>query len=816
MHTYLHRSTTHAAMVAVSASLLASTAVLSLPAAAQTRRGRTLSDESRVRSPDTVELRFEHGPPPAGDQVRLSLRARVDWPGLAGFNPWTVIRVNGNVLRGRDLLNKPVDFTTRNGVEFMWVKDSRWTVLYSPDFSDAIRTRVMPWGFSDTDPYSFVWDITPYLQPGANTLAFTHVKLLADGTTLVLEDVRVESGAPVPSLNPASRVEPAPTGELPTYVARGRQHVPVTASISDGGSLRVSVEGSVFDIRSRTSEPHGAWRETDAAAWRPVRLNEVAEAQWQGTAVRITRRVTVREDHVHVADTIANTTGELVGVIYQNRMGLTGPAKPRILLGGRPACSPEGSENPAHPSTIALWDDLAIGLFAEDDVFRVHVRCFADEQTMSLSDPRLGIAPGESHTLEWSVYAVPRGDYWDVINAVRRNWGCNIPVPGPGLFDHSTDGGMSRDQFDDMVRSRGLKLAFTGQTAFIGREIETYGGEHKVDLAEGTAIPLATAWGTRTRQWIRKLHAVDPRVTTLVYLHPAICTEPDAETKYADCRLLDREGRHVTSPYRYPVHEYLATSDNAYGRALSETVQWILRELAADGIYMDEISRGSVPQYAYQAQWDGCTVEIDQQTHALAGTISSVVLLGQSWKTELVRLLRDKGKLLVGNSPCYTRTMLDWRMPMFTEMGSYSFLRDMHLSTPWGLANHDNANDDRTRSTMVRKALEHGCTVNVYSWGDRPEGLHYMHVMYPITPREIRPGMILGRERIVTTRSGRYGWPDRPPGDTVAYVFDGDGKPVAAPLAKTVRQAGGILTELRMPSDHFAVLVRAAPDEGQR
>ena len=134
--------------------------ILSLSAAAQALRVRTLSEESRVRSPETLTLTFEHDPQPAGQQVRLSLRARVDWPGLAGFNPWTVIRANGNALQGRDLLNKPVDFTTRNGVEFVWVKDSRWTVLYSPDFSDAIRTQIMPWGFPDTDPYTFAWDIT--------------------------------------------------------------------------------------------------------------------------------------------------------------------------------------------------------------------------------------------------------------------------------------------------------------------------------------------------------------------------------------------------------------------------------------------------------------------------------------------------------------------------------------------------------------------------------------------------------------------------------------------------------------------------------
>jgi hypothetical protein len=40
------------------------------------------------------------------------------------------------------------------------------------------------------------------------------------------------------------------------------------------------------------------------------------------------------------------------------------------------------------------------------------------------------------------------------------------------------------------------------------------------------------------------------------------------------------------------------------------------------------------------------------------------------------------------------------------------------------------------------------------------------------------------------------------------YVFDGEGQFVAEPEVRQVRAAGRLLTEIRMPSDHFAVLVR--------
>jgi hypothetical protein len=78
--------------------------------------------------------------------------------------------------------------------------------------------------------------------------------------------------------------------------------------------------------------------------------------------------------------------------------------------------------------------------------------------------------------------------------------------------------------------------------------------------------------------------------------------------------------------------------------------------------------------------------------------------------------------------------------------------------------------------------------------------------MYPVTPLELHPGMVLGEERILTNRSGLYGWPDGSAAQV--HVFDAEGREVARPLVKEVRQGGRLLTEVRMPGDHFAVLVR--------
>ena len=159
-------------------------------------REMVLAPEQRIRSPGTAELSFDLAEVPKNRQVRLSLDARVDSPSISGSNPFMIVHVNARDLRGPDLINKPVEFTMRCGMDTTWVYGSTWRICYSPDFSDVLRTVPMPLGIADCDPYRFVWDVTPYVKPGKNAIRFTHPHLLAGGTTLVLRAVRIEVGEP--------------------------------------------------------------------------------------------------------------------------------------------------------------------------------------------------------------------------------------------------------------------------------------------------------------------------------------------------------------------------------------------------------------------------------------------------------------------------------------------------------------------------------------------------------------------------------------------------------------------------------------------
>jgi len=221
--------------------------------------------------------------------------------------------------------------------------------------------------------------------------------------------------------------------------------------------------------------------------------------------------------------------------MYEHRLALADQPL-EIKLGGRPRYAPYQNEGGGtNPTALARWADLAVGLVAEDDVFRAPAKELAFGGAMGLADHDLGLPAGQSHTIEWSVHPVPQGDYWDVINAVRRNWNANFTIPGPHAFVDWSNRQQADDYYRRWVASRGLSMVTPFDAMFDNGK-----------AAMGTAIPLAKAFCERTAAWMAQLHRAAPQVKALFYVHCSLCTEPGAPDKYADSRLLDPHGNQLT------------------------------------------------------------------------------------------------------------------------------------------------------------------------------------------------------------------------------------------------------------------------------
>ncbi|HJN18603.1 MAG TPA: hypothetical protein QGH10_24085 [Armatimonadota bacterium] len=160
--------------------------------------------------------------------------------------------------------------------------------------------------------------------------------------------------------------------------------------------------------------------------------------------------------------------------------------------------------------------------------------------------------------------------------------------------------------------------------------------------------------------------------------------------------------------------------------------------------------------------------------------------------------LKSRGKTVIANGPHYTRTMSGWGLQCFVESAPEdNAVVGAHLSHPLCLTDYSNP-DPRTQCDIARRLLDRA--------GISFAGFSIEAPMFPITPIELRAGVVIGEERILTNRSGRFGWGDDSSADV--YVLDGQGERVAAPDVTEVRKGNAVFTELRMPANHLAVLVR--------
>ncbi len=276
-------------------------------------------------------------------------------------------------------------------------------------------------------------------------------------------------------------------------------------------------------------------------------------------------------------------------------------------------------------------------------------------------------------------------------------------------------------------------------------------------------------------------------------MHPNLTTEPGYPEKYRDSVALDARGNVPASASTPPRGRFIPTVNNSYGWAMRQVYEFIVDETGAN-LYIDEITVG-IPSRGPYGEWDGCTVEINPGTHAVERKLSQSALLMLPWFEEMMGFLESRGGTAFANTAPNSRTMANWNLQHFTEDTGQSGVVSTHLSTPLAWAYRRGEAGFR----HLMESLDYGgiAFTRGGDWSDH---------MFPITPVELGPGYVIAEERILTNRSGKFGWGDDSRAEV--YMYDGRGGPVDEPLAEEIMHGETVFTEIRMPSDHFAVLVR--------
>lgn len=731
-------------------------------------------DSLTIKVGGTQSLEFTLPATPPGRRPVLAMKGRLAFAQVAGYAQALRLTINGTAVDAERLVNKPARVKARSGDLYSMTAGDRFSTYYSPDFtSPDIHPYYGP--VDAIKPCDFEFNIEGLAREGANTLVIEHA---APGVQcdLVVADGQVVFQLPPPPPKPKAG---PPTGPLPQYAPRASQQVAYEAVEKPGAVIEVRVAGETFAVESTFSTPRPGWTTGSCDYF------------------TLERQVERRGEAIVVRDRFTNLTDGNLPLMRRNQVRF-GERMRRAWLAGLEQGALSGSQsNPSNPTAIAVTDKAGLGFIALDDVARVHVTTFCADGSAGLADHNLVLPPRGVYEAEWAILPVDTPDYWACINAARRLVDANFTIDGGFAFlraDPLTEV-WSDEQLANFIRFKDARYVCASIT------YPRYNGHY----SHGTSFQRVTHDNYRTA--FERWRTLAPDAKMLVYFHCFIDVIDEGPELFADARVVQSDGTHAD--YGEPFDRiYFPTESNTYGREIAKSIDVIFDEIKADGVYWDE-HEYSRHQYHYGAPWDNCSGDIDPAAMTVARLKSSVTLLTETWRVALAQKILARGPL-IGNGPPFTRAMAALHFPCFVETGSITHCTQAHLYSPIALGDHLTERSEADAYRVMLAALDHGC---VYHWYNDvtviPTHHHLTKYMYPFTPVELHAGWVVGEERIITKNSGLFGWGNDAKHEV--HVFDDTGNEVPGFVAPYFIGDGKSYTELRLPEDWAAVIVKAAP-----
>jgi hypothetical protein len=586
-----------------------------------------------------------------------------------------------------------------------------------------------------------------------------------------------------------------------------------------GGGFQIKMNNAVYPFESSYSYPQGGENKLTASAqpqakgeatWE-VKTRKLSDGEFsvvaRGKFYTIERRIQVQPSRVYVTDTIRNDADEDIGILIHNQLNSKDKKFEDYYLAGYKQMGRK--EETGSPSVFVSAKDCGLGIVPLDDVLIVQSVLSAEPDSVGVGTEAFALAKGASYALEWAVYPVATGDYYDFINAVRRDEDRNSVIDGGFAF--TSNGPFDRRNIptEEFITLRNIKYgcihglsgtADDPQVSVEGIEFVNFPKEMELLKKQMAAI-----------------HARFPGLKMIFHIahslylsnHPDIF--PDSKVILADGSQAiwdDPAATYITKERQaagWKWRIYYPTPGNSFHDALIKSTDVIMDEIGSNGVFMDGFMWGYCGRYTYD-RWDGHSAEIDKNTKTIRRKKGSVLLLSQPSTIAFARKIRDKGGVVVANNSVITRTMAKEKYIIYEHevfAGPYLDLGP----TCAALANPASIGDrgDTFVCRDVLRKLKWGSLFFYYEEGAiTHESLPAQ--MYPLSFEEIHSGYVKGKERLVTMHSGVYGWA----GDKdlhLQYHYDGRGVPIPPEFLTTV-DSDGVRTEISLKKDESAVLKR--------
>jgi hypothetical protein len=564
-----------------------------------------------------------------------------------------------------------------------------------------------------------------------------------------------------------------------------------------------------------------------------------------GKAYRLQRNVSLQNDHVVISDKFTNISKEDIAIAFDNKVtSLSAPRAINVSGVYEKSYFPYSSIAPPGNPTIFLDNENSgLGMIALDDIYRLQFSLKKDAQSGWFENRSFGLPAGDSYTFEWALYPTKSGDYYEFVNAARRDYVRPTRIEG-GMAWLAINAPTTwpREQMVQWLRDRSAKIVilvgpYSG-APWLGGYAQYM---NKVPVAYDEKAQLADI--KKAREILRE---IDPTIKCLAPFETALTPDQPAGQStpiFSDSLIIGENGK--PQGYQFPKDaekrdEYIQTkghsyiyypmAGNSYEKAMRATIEKALDETDCDGIYFDIFSY-TAPDFRWTYdRWDNRTVNMDLTNYTIARKKADVELLSEDARADIVQMVLDrkKGNIVIANTMPVTAKIRALPIMHFTEtIMDYGYMQS-HFATPivlgWTTGYSPGAEKLGKQGTWwkewktdadyfgdIKDKLQYGNITYTY-WA--PPGQMYrsnltrptiLEHMFPITIEKIGAGLVAGKERIISLHSGEYSWGEK--AKARAYFYDGEGKEIEGQL-KTIEEKGLTTFLIEVPAGGAAVIER--------
>lgn len=538
----------------------------------------------------------------------------------------------------------------------------------------------------------------------------------------------------------------------------------------DKEGMKIGIDRVDYLVTSRFSDKGGKWVVFDGSSLQPSD-NGSYVAEFSSESWTISRKVELNANHIAVYDTVKNKTDKLIAVRFDNNITPVGECSPLSSVAGAYA-APFEENGPERPFVHVISGTTSIGMIARDDVYRNQMVTYGKDKIFGIKDDYFGLEANESYTIKWELYPCQTSNYYEFINRVRNVWGTDkaeIPHLFAFIFPHRTwaKNGKRLDQMNvDEIREW-LDITKIDAMCFIVMSDEDPRPAFPIEAFGDNYINNSKLSREYWRPVVDNIRKAKPGVLVVPYTHFAIGT-PNLKG-HDNCRMILKGGKQKEFYNYLNIQRYFfyPTPTNSFGKLMDDMYNMIQNEWGKE-MYLDESSFGNRSIYMYGVpDWDGHSVEVNLTTNEPIQKVTNVALITRDYRDKVI------DNMIACNWLPTTERDTKRMIPSFIEHLHAGTASRAHVSTPIVTAGQSPKNNADVAKLAHDSLLQ---------------GLLYFHIgngayaettpsllghFYPMNVKEIWPGIIIGREKIITCQNGFYGFNDQ--SDMDVFIYDSAG-----------------------------------------